>query len=248
MTGLEFLHADWRAPDSVVAGTTLCRGGFSTGPYASFNLGRHVGDDPDAVASNRRLLRDMLELSGEPAWLRQVHGTRVVDAASVTTGTEADASWAAEAGVACVVMTADCLPVLFSRRDGSRIAAAHAGWRGLADGVLEATVEAIATRPDELVAWLGPAISMDAFEVGDEVRERFVAADSEAAANFRRNRRGRWQADLYGLARRRLAAAGVTEVSGGASCTFGDADRFFSFRRDRVCGRMASLIFRRNEA
>lgn len=247
MSGPCFLPADWPVEATVVAGTTLRRGGWSEGPYASLNMGRHVGDDAATVDRNRAGVRERLGLPGEPAWLTQVHGSRVVDAAQAQAEPEADASWTDAAGIVCVVMTADCLPVLFSTRDGGRVAAAHAGWRGLAGGVLEATVSALGVPAGELVAWLGPAISADAFEVGDEVRERFVGADAAAAAEFRRNDRGRWQADLYGLARRRLAAAGVRAVSGGHFCTHGDARRFYSYRRDGRCGRMATLIFRRNE-
>ena len=209
------------------------------------NLGAHVGDAPAAVAENRRRLRESLDLVADPAWLRQVHGTTVVRADSVDRGqTEADAAWTADAELACAVMTADCLPVLVCADDGSVVAAAHAGWRGLAAGVLEATVSAMEAPPQSLMAWLGPGISQAAFEVGDEVRLAFLATDPAAGLAFERNAAGRWQADLYALARQRLAAAGVPRVYGGGFCTYTDPTRFFSYRRDAECGRMATLILR----
>lgn len=235
----DWIRPDW--PVDVLAATTTRSGGVSQSGCASLNLARHVGDDPDSVAENRQRLRTGLALSREPAWLNQVHGTTVVDA-GLSGGAEADASFATEPGVVCAVLTADCLPVLFAARDGSAVAAAHAGWRGLADGVLEATLDALPVPNRELFAWLGPAISQPAFEVGGEVRERFVAERPEAAAAFVANARGRWQADLYALARLRLEAAGVREVYGGGFCTYGDAARFFSYRREPGCGRMASVI------
>jgi len=209
------------------------------------NLAAHVDDDAEAVAANRRAFRAALDLPAEPLWLNQVHGTGVAD---VSTGTgsvapEADASVSFAAGRACAVLTADCLPVLLAAKDGSAVAAAHAGWRGLVAGVLEATVERLGVLPETLLAWLGPAISQPAFEVGDEVRAAFVAADPDAGAAFLPNAAGRWQADLYALARRRLSAAGVGAVYGGGECTYRDADRFFSYRREARCGRMASIIF-----
>lgn len=234
-----WVRPDW--PVDVVALTTTRAGGVSAGACGSLNLAAHVDDDPKNVAENRRRLRTALALSGEPAWLRQVHGTTVVDAARGA-GAEADASFTTEPGVVCAVLTADCLPVLFAARDGGAVAAAHAGWRGLLAGVLEATLDALPVPNGELLAWLGPAISQPAFEVGGEVREQFVAERPESAAAFLANDRGRWQADLYALARLRLDAAGVGEVYGGGYCTHGDAERFFSYRRDPGCGRMASVI------
>ncbi len=209
------------------------------------NLAAHVGDDAEAVAANRRALRAALDLPAEPLWLSQVHGTAVADVSVDDGGVvpEADASVSAVSGRACAVMTADCLPVLFAARDGSAVAAAHAGWRGLVAGVLEATVEKLGTPPETLLAWLGPAISQAAFEVGDEVRAAFVAADPDADTAFLPNAAGRWQADLYALARRRLSAAGVGAVYGGGECTYRDSRRFFSYRREAHCGRMASIIF-----
>ena len=239
----DWLVPDWPAPASVVAIATTRTGGVSRGPYASMNLGAHVGDDARSVQENRRALREELDLPDEPCWLTQVHGTTVVDAASTGAETpEADAAVSRAAGIACAVLTADCLPVLFAARDGSAVGAAHAGWRGLAAGVLENTVTALETSPDALLAWLGPAISQEAFEVGPEVRDAFTAADQSAAECFAPNARGRLQADLYGLARQRLRALGVTAVYGGGWCTYDDDKRFFSYRRSQACGRMATVV------
>jgi YfiH family protein len=238
-----WIRADWGAPTGVVAGCTTRIGGTSDGVYASMNLGAHVGDDPDAVVENRERFKAICNLPAEPRWLSQVHGPDVVH--DPDAGTEADAAYTASPDTVCVVMVADCLPVLFASADGREVAAAHAGWRGLAAGVLENTVAAFAAPAREIRAWLGPAISAPEFEVGDEVRDAFRTADAAAIACFVPNERGRWQADLYGLARQRLARAGVTAVSGGGQCTFRDAARFFSYRRDGQCGRMAAFIFLR---
>lgn len=219
---------------------TVRTGGVSRAPWTSFNLGDHVGDDPTHVATNRAQLRR--QLPAEPAWLRQVHSARVVEAGHAPTP-EADASFSRETGKVCAVLTADCLPVLFCDRAGSVVAAAHAGWRGLADGVLEATVAAMQVAPGEVLAWMGAAIGPQAFEVGDEVRAAFVAQHPEAAAAFVPHAPGKWLADIYALARTRLGHAGVEAVYGGGRCTFNEADAFYSYRRDGVTGRMASLIW-----
>jgi YfiH family protein len=217
----------------------------STGPYASLNLGAHVGDDSSAVQTNRRRFREACRLPADPLWLNQVHGTRVATPDdSPTTTKEADARVERRAGVVCAVLTADCLPVVLASAAGDEIAVAHAGWRGLCDGILEATVAALGTPPGRLRAWLGPAISQAAFEVGGEVREAFLRRDETAAAHFRENDRGRWQADLYGLARLRLEKCGITSIHGGSRCTFGEPEEFFSYRRDGACGRMATFVFR----
>lgn len=237
---------DWPAPAAVRAVSTTRLGGVSVPPYDFLNLGSHVNDQPAAVAENRRRLRALAGLPGEPVWLSQVHGTVVVDAALAAIGSSADASFSQRPGVVCAILTADCLPVLFCDTAGRVVAAAHAGWRGLVDGVLERTVVALGGQgaaPPELLAWLGPAIGPEAFEVGDEVRAAFVAADPAAAAAFVAQNAGKWRADLFRLARQRLAACGVTRVYGGGVCTFGDPARFFSHRRDRVSGRQASLIW-----
>jgi YfiH family protein len=245
------LDFDWVLPQGVRAAFTTRQGGVSSAPWDSFNLAAHVGDAPADVAANRACLRSLLALPAEPCWLNQVHGVAVadLDAPSASVAPTADAAVASAAGRVCVVMVADCLPVLFASSDGRRIAAAHAGWRGLAAGVLERTIAALGVPGTELTAWLGPAISLPHFEVGQEVRDTFVATDPAAAAAFIPNARGRWQADLAGLARRRLGALGITDISGGEWCTFADRERFFSHRRDGHLhagkgGRMAALIWR----
>jgi hypothetical protein len=224
----------------------LRNGGVSATPFADFNLAAHVGDDPASVAENRRRLRVAHELPAEPLWLEQVHGREVAihDGRHAAGGIpRADAAVAFEPRQVCVVMTADCLPVVVADRDGTRVGIAHAGWRGLAGGVLEATITALAVPPGTLHAWLGPAIGPEAFEVGDEVRTAFVDQDAASAEAFHRNEHGRWFADLYALARRRLEGLGVASVSGGGLCTLGDEQHFFSYRRDGRTGRMATLAW-----
>jgi YfiH family protein len=233
---------DWPVPNTVRALVTTRQGGASVGPYASLNLGTAVGDDPARVAENRSRLRQLLP--AEPRWLRQVHGSRVVRAETVAEPVEADASVTVLPDVVCVVQMADCLPVLLASRDGGAVGAAHAGWRGLAAGVVERAVAALGRSPSELVAWLGPAIGPEAFEVGDDVRDVFLRHDPAAAGAFVAVREGKWLADLYALARMRLAACGVHDVHGGGRCTFREAARFFSHRRDGVTGRMAALVWR----
>lgn len=238
------LRPDWEVPAGVRALVTTREGGVSCAPYASFNLGDHVGDAPEAVAANRARLRQ--QLPAEPLWLSQVHGVAVADAEAASAGAPpvADAAVARGAGRVCVVLTADCLPVLFCDDAGVVVAAAHAGWRGLAAGVLEATVARMGVAPGTIRAWLGPAIGPAAFEVGDEVRAAFVRDDPGAAAAFARGRHaGKWRADLFTLARRRLNHAGVLQIDGGGVCTVSDAGRFYSYRRDGVTGRFASLIW-----
>jgi len=248
---LHFIEPDWPAPAGVLALATTRAGGSSRPPRAGLNLGDHVGDDPAAVAANRALLSRALPVGTRIQWLSQVHGVAVVEAGTRGDAPVADASWTSRAGVACAVLTADCLPVLFCSRTGDRVAAAHAGWRGLLQGVLERTVAALAADPAELLAWLGPAIGPAAFEVGREVREAFlVASDAGARAAVAgcfspsESRPGHWLADLYELARLRLRGAGVGSVHGGEYCTCSDPERFYSFRRDGETGRMASLVMR----
>lgn len=231
---------DWPAPARVKSLMTTRAGGTSQPPWDSFNLGDHVGDDPAHVAANRARLRQ--QLPAEPGWLRQVHSARVVEAGREA-NPEADAAFTHEPGQVCAVLTADCLPVLFCDRAGSVVAAAHAGWRGLAGGVLESTVAAMQVPPGDILAWMGAAIGPQAFEVGDEVRTAFVAQHPAAAAAFAVHTPGKWLADIYLLARIRLAHAGVPAVYGGGRCTFGEADTFFSYRRNGVTGRMASLVW-----
>lgn len=238
---------EWPAPTGVHALVTTRRGGVSVAPYGSLNLGTHVGDDPAAVGVNRAALGQFLP--AEPAWLSQVHGVNVVDAAwaaQQSTPAEADASVSHSAGAVCVIMTADCLPVLFASRDGSAVAAAHAGWRGLAAGVLEATLAAMNCAPQDVIAWLGPAIGPTHFEVGPEVREVFMRHDPKAENAFRQGNGDRWMADIFVLARQRLHAAGIAGggVYGGGVCTVERGADFFSYRRDRTTGRMAALVWR----
>jgi hypothetical protein len=236
----DWLLPDWPAPANVRACVTSRAGGVSLAPFAGLNLGDHVEDDPQAVTENRRLLVERLDC--QPAWLKQVHSPDVVaaDPARVLT---ADASWTATPGTACAVLTADCLPALFCDRAGTRVAAAHAGWRGLAGGVLENTVAALGVAPVELLVWLGPAIGPASFEVGPEVREAFVSQHAQAEQAFTASRNaGKFMADIYALARIRLAAIGVDAVYGGGLDTFADP-RFFSYRRAARTGRFASLVW-----
>lgn len=244
----DWLQPDWPASPNVRGLMTTRAGGVSVAPYASLNLAAHVGDDALSVAENRSILRR--HLPAEPLWLTQVHGDRVAEAGVDAEGTEADASVARSPNRVCTVMTADCLPVLFCDAAGTVAAAAHAGWRGLAGGVLERTVEAMRVPPETVMAWLGAAIGPDSFEVGPEVREAFIANDPLAATAFRPALPGtldeaprKWLADIYALARLRLARIGVTQVYGGGLCTLRDAERFYSYRREQKTGRMASLVW-----
>jgi YfiH family protein len=244
----DWLKPDWPAPPNVRGGMTTRAGGVSQPPYDSLNPASHVGDDPLSVAENRAILRR--HLPAEPLWLTQVHGDRVAEAGVDAEGSEADASVARAPNRVCAVLTADCLPVLFCDAAGTVVAAAHAGWRGLAGGVLERTVAAMRVPPETVMAWLGAAIGPDSFEVGPEVREAFMAHDPLAATAFRPALPGtldeaphKWLADIYALARLRLARAGVTRVYGGGLCTLRDAERFYSFRREQKTGRMASLVW-----
>lgn len=240
---LGWLVPEWPAPSAVRACVTTRAGGVSEGPYASLNLAEHVGDVPDHVAENRRRLIAALHLPAMPLWLGQVHGTAAVNAVTAKPGCEGDASHADRPGAVCAALTADCLPVLLCDTGGKRVAAVHAGWRGLLGGVIENAVLALHRPGSQLLAWLGPAIGPRAFEVGEEVRAAFIAEDPAAAAEFAPSPAGRWLADIYGLARRRLARVHVEAIYGGHWCTVSDAARFYSYRRDGVTGRMASLIW-----
>ena len=258
---IELISPEWNAPANVGALMTTRRGGVSVAPWDSLNLGAHVGDNPAAVLENRMRVRKGARLPSKPVWLEQIHGSSVVelDAANTprTTNAEqlmqsrpprADAAVTRRAGVVCAIQVADCMPVLFAAADGSVVGAAHAGWRGLASGVLAATIAAMGTPPEEIVAWLGPAIGPDNFEVGDEVVAAFADTAhgdqrTQTLAAFARRDNGKWLCDLYALARLRLAAIGVTQISGGNLCTVGDAQRFFSYRRDGQTGRMVALIW-----
>lgn len=264
---VSWAEPEWPAPAGVRALSTFRSGGVSAAPYASLNLGDHVGDLVAAVAENRRRLRAAAGLPAEPAWLTQVHGTTVadldaladldaaadVDAAEAGPGGPAelasgavgpaDAAFTRRPGRVCAILTADCLPILLTADSGDLVAAAHAGWRGLAGGVIESTVQALRIAPERLMAWLGPAIGPEHFEVGAEVREALVKGDLGAEAAFAPNGRGRFMSDLGALARRRLAALGIGRIYGGGQCTYAERDRYFSHRRDGVTGRQATLIW-----
>ena len=234
------LIPEWPAPPNIRALQTTRQGGVSAAPYDKLNLGTHVGDDPLAVATNRQRLQALVP--SEPVWLEQVHGTAVVRAENAGCQPVADACVTDRTGAVCVVMTADCLPVLLCDRQGQVVGAAHAGWRGLADGVIEAAVAAMGVIPADLMAWLGPAIGPHAFEVGPEVREIFLRHAAEASAAFI-PRGEKFLANLDLLATQRLQTLGITQIFGGGLCTYRDAGRFFSYRRDGRTGRMASMIW-----
>ncbi|MDD1620143.1 MAG: peptidoglycan editing factor PgeF [Methylococcaceae bacterium] len=237
------IKPDWPLPAHVHAAVTLRTGGVSGGGHASLNPAAHVNDDPAHVRTNRQIIRDMLQLPAEPVWLQQVHGTRVVKADKADGSEEADASFTNQAGTVCVVLTADCLPLLFCGDQGNVVAAAHAGWRGLQAGIIAQTLKAMNCR--DVTVWLGPAIGPDNFEVGDEVRAAFVGGNSKTASAFRTAESGKWLADIYCLARIELAELGIEQVFGGEFCTVADSRRFYSYRRDgATTGRMASLIWR----
>jgi hypothetical protein len=242
-----WLEADWPAPPGVRVISTY-RGedftGVSQAPYASLNLGDHVGDDPSAVTENRRRLSAAAGLPSQPSWLAQVHGTNVVDLDASSPDGPADAAIARRAGAVCAILSADCLPIVLATESGDAVAAAHAGWRGLAAGVIQSTVRSLAVPPEQLLAWLGPAISPEHFEVGPEVREAFLLRDLQAGNAFQPNARGRFMADLGVLARQQLKALGIERIYGGGECTYARADRYFSYRRDGVTGRQATLIWR----
>jgi polyphenol oxidase len=237
----DWIVPDWPAPANVRALITTRAGGASQGPYASFNLGLRTDDDPRSVSANRLQLEALLPQP--PRWLRQVHGATVVEADSLMETTEADAAVARRAGTVCGVLVADCIPVLFSNRAGTTVAVAHAGWRGLAAGVILNTVERMGTAPRNLIAYLGPGIGPAAFEVGADVRGAFLGRDAGLQAAFAPHAPGKWLADLFLLARRALQRAGVEDIHGGGLCTYSDARRFFSYRRERATGRMAAVIW-----
>ena len=234
----------WPAPSRVRAASSTRTGGTSSGPWRTLNLADHVGDDGEAVRRNRARLRHDLDLPEEPRWLVQRHGTRVVEAATGMDDAPADGIVARASGIVCAVLTADCMPVLLCDRDATVVAAVHAGWRGVAAGIVEAGVRAAGSPPERLVAWLGPAIGVERYEVGPVVRDAVLASDPDAGNAFRPAASpAKWQADLERLVRRRLARCGVGSVHGGERCTASDPDRFFSHRRDGVTGRMATLIW-----
>lgn len=238
----DLIAADWPAPAAIRAYTTTRNGGVSEGPYSSLNLADHVADQPEHVEENRRIVCDALGIR-QPVWLSQVHGVVVADAATAVHHAAADAIKTNQKQTCCAVLTADCLPLLFCNQQGTVVAAAHAGWRGLAAGVIEATVNAMQQNNQDLLVWLGPAIGPDSFEVGQEVYDAFVTRQAEAASAFVQTDATHFLADLYQLARIRLKAIGVEKVYGGGFCTVADSQRFYSFRRDQTTGRMASMIW-----
>lgn len=237
---------NWNIPKHIHAFTTVRTGGVSKPPFDSFNLGDHVNDSPEDVAQNRALLVEKFHLPQSPLFLTQTHSTRVLELPYSGKDIEADAVYTNQPNQVCLVMTADCLPILFVSKDGKEIAAAHAGWRGLCDGVLEATVEKFQCPSNEISAWLGPAIGAKAFQVGKEVIEQFCAFDPRAEEAFIQDNStsGKFLGNLYQIATQRLNKLGITEISGGEYCTYTQEDLFFSYRRDKQTGRMATLIWK----
>lgn len=242
---LTALYPSWQVPPNIHAFTTLRDGGVSRAPYASFNLGDHVEDEPSAVKKNRDLLVERFGLPQFPLFLSQIHSTRVIRLPYPGEDIKADAVYTDKPGQVCLVMTADCLPVLFTSKKGNEVAAAHAGWRGLCDGVLEATMQQFQCPRDEIIAWFGPAIGPTAFQVGPEVVAQFIAQDAQAERAFVADSAsaGKYLGNLYQIAEQRLQRMGVMQISGGEHCTYTERDKFFSFRREMKTGRMASLIW-----
>jgi hypothetical protein len=241
-TTLPLIEPDWPAPREIRAFTTTRRGGVSVGPFADFNLAEHVGDAPAAVGANRQRLRAALGLPSTPHWLMQVHGTTVIPAEPGGPPVRADGAITTTSRTVCAMLTADCLPVLLCDKAGSCVAALHAGWRGLANGIIGAGIQAMPRPPGDLLAWIGPGISAARYEVGDDVRDCLVRANGEYADCFRRNG-ARWNCDLRGLCERELLAQGVSSIYHCRQCTFEHPEKFFSYRRERTTGRMASLIW-----
>ena len=243
MIPVQWIQPDWPAPANVRAFVTTRHGGVSTGEFASMNLGLHSGDERETVEKNRAIVRD--QLPSAPRWMKQVHGIGVgdLDGIGADEVPTADAAVTGEAGRVAVVLTADCMPLFLCDVEGKRVGVAHAGWRGMAAGVIEATVRALGSKPGDVLAWLGPTIGPTAFEVGPEVRSAFADVDARAASAFVPHGSGKYMADLYALALQRLERSGVRSVSGGGFCTFRDADRLFSYRRARASGRMGAFIW-----
>ncbi|MDO9425103.1 MAG: peptidoglycan editing factor PgeF [Methylobacter sp.] len=243
MSGIkQWLTPEWPAPANIHAATTLRVGGVSCGVYSSLNPAMHVGDDTDLVKQNRQIIKDLLGLPGDPVWLDQIHSNRAVQAVTTEPLQQADASYTAESGIVCAVMTADCLPLLICSTDGSQVAAIHGGWRGLLTGVIGNTVSAM--QDSDLLVWLGPAIGPGCFEVGAEVRDAFLEKSAAFLSAFKQQSNGKWLADIYQLARIDLGMLGIDKVYGGGFCTGTEHDRFYSYRRDKQTGRMATLIWR----
>lgn len=246
-----WLKPEWPAPANVRAATTLRTGGHSQHSFASLNLAQHVGDDPRRVAENRQMIKSWLNLPNDPFWLNQIHSSRVVQATVDNLMSSADASFTSEAGIVCAVMTADCLPLLLCSKNGTQVAAIHAGWKGLAAGIISNTLNAMQTERKSLqtaypdfLAWMGPAIGPCCFQVGDDLRLTFLRKSSEYACAFRQQDAQHWLADIYQLAKIELATLGIDRIYGGDFCTMTDGQRFYSYRRDGQTGRMATLIWR----
>lgn len=242
---MQAIKPNWNIPKNVIAFTTTRQGGFSQAPYNSFNLGDHVGDNQNSVKKNRTLLVEQFHLPQYPLFLTQTHSTRVITLPYHGDNLEADAVYTNHPNQVCLVMTADCLPVLFTNHQGNEVAAAHAGWRGLCDGILEQTVQHFQAPPQEIIAWLGPAIGPKSFQVGEDVRQQFLAQNSKLAQAFTPDDKaqGKYLADLYLLARLKLQKLGILHITGGEHCTYQEANHFFSFRREKQTGRMASMIW-----
>ena len=240
---VNWLQADWPAPDFIKAGTTLRQGGVSNNGYSSLNLAIHVGDDLAAVKKNRSILMQSLNLTNEPQWLEQVHSTKAVLLPHEHVIPKADASFSSEKNIVCAVMTADCLPLLITDKKGSCVAAIHAGWRGLCDGIIESTIKKLSVEPASLLVWLGPAIGPNVYEIGEEVYDAFTQHDVEAKKSFTATSEKHWLFDIYRLATLRLHRLGVQQIYGGHHCTLSEEEQFFSYRRNDVTGRMASLIW-----
>lgn len=237
------LTPDWPAPLNVKAVSTTRQGGFSQAPFDSMNVGTHVGDDASVVKKNRDQLKQLINLPNSPLWLEQVHGTDVIHTSSWQKSSQADAIYSDQPNQVCAIMTADCLPVLFTDRQGTQVAAAHAGWRGLLNGVLENTVSQFSGAREDILVWLGPAIGPSQFEVGQEVYAAFTAYSQDAKQAFKVSDQTHYLADIYLLAKQRLSALGITQIYGGDFCTVTEKQRFFSYRRDGITGRMVSLIW-----
>lgn len=240
---VNWLQADWPAPDFIKAGTTLRHGGVSSGIYSSFNLAGHVDDELAAVEKNRAALVQKLNMHNMPQWLEQTHSTKAVLLPHEEVTPKADASYTLSENIVCAVMTADCLPLLITNKEGSCVAAIHAGWRGLCDGIIEETIKKLPVKADTLLVWLGPAIGANVYEVGKEVYDAFTQRDTDAKQAFTATSEGHWLFNIYYLAKLRLKKMGVKDIYGGDHCTLSEDESFFSYRRDNVTGRMASLIW-----
>ena len=241
---MQWLQPQWPAPSKIKSYTSTRLGGFSRAPYDSFNLANHVGDELFNVRQNRQLLKSQLHIPSDPCWLNQVHSTKVIQIEQpLREAVEADASFTRKLSIVCAVLTADCLPLLVCDKKGTTIASIHAGWRGLAGGVIDKTIAALDLPSSQLLVWLGPAISQSCFEVGNEVKEKFDRLDYNTDKAFCQKADGKWLLDIYQIARANLNDLGIENIYGGDQCTFRQGDKFFSYRRDGITGRMASIIW-----